>query len=428
MTGFFSQAQTGAGAVTAKCKLGVPPGVLRKLTSIEAAMAYAHAELGGNTQASFLMSLRGDVSRADCAAPLSALIARQEILSCTIREVADDLWFVASDEAGDLPLEEMQVPRSMSVEGALEREAADILDPGRRLWRLRILRESNRGVTHLVLTQHHAITDAATAQAFFTELLGRLDAAPSPESHETLTPGVDALLPQKELHPPSASASARPLAFLSSAALQKRHTGVCIEDLNPAESTKALAVARCANVSLHSILVGLFVDAFCDAIARPFIDVFTAVSLRERLVANQRIDDYGCYICVPACPVDADGGALAAATRYSESLKATLAKIPAPLEHFQLRAKMTALRDATHFSGIGVTNLGVIDSLADASRREIIGYRPAVARVGANLALTLHIVRFRSRIHLTLTYPRPLMSDAIVQQTALSMKQRLNEL
>lgn len=402
------------------------PRKLRRLSSIEAAMAYSHATLGGNTQATFMLSVRGGLSLASVVESVSRIVARREILSCCIRAEDDELWFCRRS-GFDLPLTEETLESNPTIERALEQETARVLDPRGSLWRLHILRERGEEATHLAFTHHHAITDAYTAQSLFVELLEGLDADRAPRRIETLTPGVDAI-PSDAAYVSSLSTS-KPLAFSQKAELERRSTGIRIADLTDAESSKVKSLAGRERLSANSMLVGLFVAAFCEAADRPSIDVFTAVSLRDRLIAGRHIDDLGCFIRVPAISVTADGNPLAIASRYGDALQQVIAAgSPLPRSHTELRASAEATRAASAFAGIGVTNLGNVDALSEASRREIVAYRPVVNRVGGNLGLALHIVRLRGRFHLTMTYPRPLMSDEIVSQTSDLMKRRLSEL
>lgn len=403
------------------------PRKLRRLSSIEAAMAYSHATLAGNTQATFMLSVNGDLSLARSLDSIARIAARHEILSCCIRAEGDELWF-CKRPSFDLPLTEETLESDPVIERALAQETTRVLDPRESLWRLHILRQRCEEATHLIFTHHHAITDARTAQSLFIELLQGLDGADRAPMHfETLTQGADAVLSDAANVAPLPPS--KPFAFLQQAELERRSTGIRIADLTDAESSQAQSLARRERLSINSTLVGLFVAAFCDAAAHPSIDVFTAISLRDRLIAGRYIDDLGCFIRVPAIPMTMDRNPLSIAARYGDALqRAVAAGSPPSRSHVDIRASAEATRAASVFAGIGVTNLGIVDALCEASRLEIVAYRPVVNRVGGNLGLALHIVRLRGRFHLTMTYPKPLMSDEIVIHTCDLMRRRLSEL
>src|SRR3954451_22745826 len=90
---------------------------LRRLSQIEAGMAYSHALLDGNTQATFLLSLSGDVVADAAARAMRALAGTVDLLSCIIVERNDELWFArpADDASGQVTEEILAGPADGSI-------------------------------------------------------------------------------------------------------------------------------------------------------------------------------------------------------------------------------------------------------------------------------------------------------------------------
>jgi hypothetical protein len=357
------------------------------------------------------------------------LVARYEILACSIHLLDEDLWFVRRDGPLDDRVTGETLPGPDAVLAAFEREIGKVLDPLGLLWRVHVAHDPNAWVTHVFFTSHHAITDAHAMQRVLAELLAIFDGGTAPASRpECLTPGADAFAVAAPSPMPLPDL-ADPLPFQAAAPLARRQTGIQIADLDDAASQRLTAVARNRGLSTNSVLTGLFVQAFCHVVGRDDISVFTAVSLRERSISGRVIGDLGCYIRVVAIRLAVGDDVLETASQYGNTLKRRLRDDASDIRpHPSLRMPIAAAAASQSFAGIGVTNIGIVDALCQATSRQVLGYRPAVNRVGANLGLTLHISRLHNRFSLTLTYPRPLMTDHTVMQTTVFMKQRLSEL
>lgn len=413
---------------------------LRRLGQIEAAMACAHALLAGNTQATFLLSLRGDIAADAAARAMRALAGAVELLACVIVERDGELWFARPADgtprpAGDgVPVTEEILAGPADAAALLAAETGRVLDAGRVLWRLHVVRENDGRATHLLLTLHHAAADAETAAWLLAALVERLDGQGGSGQEGALpalplTIGADA---HAGAHAGAVvrrqpAAESCPLAFPVQAPLVERSTGVLTADFDPDDSARAVALARRQGISVNALLAGLFTGAFGEAAGCHRINLFTAASLRGRLVPDRTIEDPGCFITVPAVPCTLDGDAVAGARRFADALAERLdAGLPPVRPHSELRRAAEAVGMATAFAGIGMTNLGFSDRLRRAAGSRFLEYRPAVNRVGGNLGLTLHVTRSPDTIDCTFTYPRPLLPDAMAEATSALMKRRLN--
>jgi hypothetical protein len=400
---------------------------LRRLSQIEAAMAYAHALLGGNTQATFLLSLSGDIAADAAARAMRVLAGTIELLSCIIVERDDELWFARpADGASGQVTEEILAGPADGLP-LLARETCRVLAAGQALWRLHVVRESDGRTTHLLLTMHHSAVDAETVSQLLAALAARLDGRDEPLPATPLTIGADAYAGAAARQQPAAEAC--PLAFATWAPLAERSTGVLKADFDPDDSARATALARQYGISVNALLAGLFTSAFGEAAGYDRINLFTAVSLRHRLVPDRPIVDPGCFITVPAILCAPKTGVITGAKHFAGAIAERIGTgLPPYKPHRDLRHAAGNAAEATTFAGIGMTNMGFSDRLRRAAGSRFLDYRPAVNRVGGNLGLTLHVTRSPQTIDCTFTYPRPLLPDAIAEATSALMKQRLNAL
>src|SRR3954462_12611344 len=108
-------------------------GRIRKLSSIEANMAYMHALLNGNTQVTTRLSIAADVTAEKIELATEALFRRYQILRCCIRGEGDQLYFHDHDELARVAIRYDELGPSVSLSDVLLSETADVIDASRSL-------------------------------------------------------------------------------------------------------------------------------------------------------------------------------------------------------------------------------------------------------------------------------------------------------
>lgn len=406
---------------------------VRRLTDIEASMASMHAILGGNTQVSTLVLLAGNLSLSAATIGFERLFSAHPLLRFAIHEYDGELGFVLHDDFSRIPVVEAPFDPSVPDRMLLEREMAVPLDAGSALWRVTLLADPSHGATRIMFTRHHAISDSFTTHWLIREWLGHIASdirretvrAPRELSMAADTPPA---WPRTEI-------GHGPVPFFSDVPLASRGTGVWHAALAPAAFARLQAFAARDGFTSNTLLANLLGDAFCEWAGVDEIPLFTAISTRERDIPPARIaETLGCRIVV-AAPILTPRSAPFAerCERYQREIRAArraaATETDAPgRPHREIAEMITALGRASSFCGIGLTNLGRLDEGSPELFDSVIDLQTVVNRVGGNLALALHASEFRGRLRLVFTYPRPLVPDALIAQTAATLVDKVEAL
>lgn len=403
---------------------------LRRLSAIEANMAWHHTLYAGSTQVSTLLSLRVTAPWPDVAAAAAALRQRHALLRCTIAEYDGELWFEEPDDLDNVDVDTRELPPALSTEAALRNESNRPVDPARALWRLLALRDQQSSVLHLVFTRHHAMSDAFTSQVLLTDLValleGRSGAAPS----AALSAGADALWQERPHAPQPPPVQAFPaLPHAAPFAPGTVRTSFHSVGLSPAESQQLYARARSVGLTINALASAALAQSYCDTLDQDGCQYMTAVSLRERLAPGRRITDIGCMIGVQACALSTrDRNIEAVARDYHQSLMAGLdAYRPPPLSHAAIRQRLAGLADARHFGGIGITNMGKLDGQITYQGQAPLQYLTVVNRNACAAPFVLHLSTFGQSLWMTFTYPEKVANEELVLAVAEGSRQRLRQ-
>lgn len=407
--------------------MSVPDGFLwvRRLTDIEASMAYMHATLGGNTQVTTLLTLEGGVSYANARVAFNELFSAHAVLRMAIRERDNELWFVNQDDFSRIKIVDETLDAGMSVIALLERELMVPLHPEEALWRVSVCTDASCETTRILFTRHHAISDGYTTTHLIKQFL---DVAPGKlERTAKLHTESPAALPlprsvSQIVCPPRITRPGRgPLAFFEHAKLVDRGTGVCIEYASIDSLSKIEQVRKKSGHTLNTIVATLLVQSYCEVTELETIKLYTAISVRERNDQNEdTTGDLGCRIMVADSVFKPHSFSFhQLCTQYQQDIReAKAAHRVSTREHAQIASAVSTLSKEEHFQGIGLTNLGVLDISLGTRAGEVLDIQTVVNRVGGNLGLALHLSVMRGRLRFVFTYPRPLMPDQVVTQIA----------
>lgn len=403
---------------------------LRKLSTIEAGMAYNHALQHGSTQVSTLLSLRTDAAPSQAAAAAQMLFRRHTALRCCIHEEDGELWFHEHGDHARIAVAQGRLPIGASIDAVLHDEMNAPLDAARSLWRLRLLQAEGGQVLHIVFTRHHAISDAHTTNRLLADLARLLDGQCGDLAAQTLTDGADALwadrpAPTALPAQPAYAFQAQPIAHHADASARPPRTGYRNIALSAEQTQQAHRYCKRYGMTINALFSALLAHAFCEEADLDGVQHFTATSLRNRLVPGERVDDVGCFIAVEGCALPTRHRALVeTAARYQSALDASLAAYrPAKVRHADLKARLAM--PAAQFGGIGITNMGVLDGAVSHRGLAPLRYLTVVSRNACNAAMVLHLYTLHGALHLTFTYPERVMDEAMVEAVALTMLRKL---
>lgn len=408
---------------------------LRRLSAIEANMAWHHQLHHGSTQVSTLLSIEMPLPAGRLNAAADALFHRHVLLRAFIAEASEELWFHEHADRTRITATE-EACESGSAEAVLHEELNMPLDAGHALWRLRLLREPCGRLIHIVFTRHHAISDAHTTNLLLAELTQLLAGQHPAPASPMLSQGADVLWAAGRAAPqacasapaaaPTAAGAPQPLPHFARRSPSPR-TDYCLLQLDTALSAALRAHGRQHGVSVNALFGAAFARCFAREAGLERIGFATATSLRGRLIPDVVVADAGCFISVEAtvlAPAQAD--VLETARGYKASLNAAMAAYqPPPLTHAQIRQRLAALAGQDQFGGIGITNMGVVDGACGGQGR-MLRLTTVVNRNAGNAALVLHLTTLGGCFSMAFTHPRGLMDDDLVRRTVAALSRELS--
>jgi NRPS condensation-like uncharacterized protein len=411
---------------------------VRKLSTIEANMAYQHSLLAGNSQATTLVSFEGQPDRHAIDLAFRSLFAHYPLLRATIVDQNDELWFALHDDFSRVAVDVVLTERvdEQALDHALEQELNHILDPRHALWRARVVVDRALCQTHMFFTRHHAICDASAAARLIVHWL---EALRQPAAPAALTGGV--CMSSDILHEafgpsPISSAGvagvaqgATRLAHADHVELSARSSGLLRSTLDKTTTRAVRALCREQGISANALCAALMANSFCRAAELDEIEYFTAISLRERVPGRAPIDDIGCFIAVTTALLRCDSvGIHELARQYQSSLDAALRALQiqrAP--HPYIKQRVLALGSDSSFVGIGITNIGNLDHPLEGTRVNVTRMYTAVNRSGGLAGVVLHVSLCRERMTLISVYPEGLMEATLVRAMQDGITRRLLE-
>lgn len=410
---------------------------LRKLSTIEATLAYQHALLQGNTQATTLLSLNGLWSFSAMHRAFEQLFGRYAMLQTCI--VADDteLWFHEHADFLRIAVTQQRLDRSDAspLSSLLEAELNRLLDPGHALWRVHIVSCEAAQQTHVFLTRHHAVSDAFTTHHLLSEWLQLLaHGGTSPSVVVPLSAGADALTFRQARPRPASAAkpgSEGPSADLSwphtgETPVNQRTTGVATIEFERDTSIAILKGARSLGFSLNTACAASWAKSCIAAGDRRAVTLFTALSLRARSASTTRIAEVGCYIDTHGCVLPGSLGFVELAQYYQTSLDDAATRLaPVQASHAAIRDRVRGLARSTAFQGIGLTNMGRIDSVLITHGIPVTRVQTLANRSGGLAAAVLHVCALAERLYLSVAYTRELISAQTIQQISNLLEREL---
>ncbi|MFI1182076.1 hypothetical protein ACH4UT_21345 [Streptomyces sp. NPDC020799] len=411
---------------------GVTVELIRKLSDVEAAFAYTHGLLKGNTQVTTWASVDALFGEAELEAAVRRWARRLPLLRARIEERDGSLWFREGPEPEPEQLRHGQLPAGATPEDLQGEELNDVLPTGGALWRLRAAADRRAGVTHLYFTRNHAISDGhstgGTLRVLLEELFGAPeDAGPEPFSRNGdeltyRTPATDT--PEAAAVP---EAPADPIPFAVRAPWPERGAAFVPVDLTATESDAVKLYCRRRGLTVNQFFATALAESFALTTGRDEVDFFTAVSLRRRYAETEHLTDLGCYISVVRAPLRLDGaGFKDHAQAYRDGFRAAdAAWRPVVREHREIRAAVEATAAADSSPGICITNVGPVDASLGAHVERVTGFRTVVNRTGANYGVVLHLSTFRGAFGLALSYGTPSVDRAVVEGTAKLLRERV---
>lgn len=392
----------------------------RPLGQIETSMALMH-ELNGSTQTVSLLSFTGTLSAATLHAAAQTLHLRHPLLHSRIVEQAQALHFKADVPFSQIRVQSHTLPTGHSPATLLQRQLDSVLDAQRQLWRLLLLSTPDRSHHHLLLTCHHAITDAVSLTQLLGELLSlcesqQFGAHPSEQQVPLAAALEDHLAPAREPIQPCVTPAA--VGFFQNEPLARRRTGVRRLVLDSATSRELRQLAKAQGLSLNSLFAGALLKAAGELDFGTQIRINTAVSLRRRAARPIGHEAIGCFIGVANQCLQVEGRSLLSlAIDYQRQLQASL---PAQAERQPgqgleaMRSRIQSLRSQQGFlHGIALTNHGEI-RFPQYREFQLFDYANAASRVAGNFAVALHITGFGESLSLCFTFPTPLMDEACI--------------
>jgi hypothetical protein len=403
----------------------------RALGQIETSMALMH-ELNGSTQTASLLSFAGALTQTQLLRAAETLHNRHPMLRSRIIEQAQALHFKV-----DVPFTQIQVQSQPLLAGAtpaelLQHQLDNVLDPQRELWRLLLLSAPEHNQHHLLLTCHHAISDAASLVQLLGELLQLCESQQlgTPLNSQEV-PLAAALDDHQDLATqlPVACETPPPVPFAQAAALVHRRTGVRRLLLDGQTSNQLQRLAKANGLSLNALLAGALLKAAGELELGEQIRINSAVSLRQRAARPISAQAIGCFIGVASHCLPVTGRSLLnLAADYQRQLQASLPaqSLRLPVQSLEsLRVRTHALRSQTGFlHGIALTNHGAI-GFPQYRYFRLLDYANAASRVAGNFAVALHVTRFAGALSLCFTFPVPLMDEALINRLQLKLQQSL---
>jgi len=406
---------------------------LRKLSTIEASMAHMHAHLCGNGQVTTLLTLKGCFAKERLNAAVLRLFHRFQVLGCFIREESDELFFYSHNDFSRIEPEFVVLATPAEPDRLIEEEVNGVLDSSQVLCRFRIVEVMATGRTHVLFTRHHAISDAFTTERMCGEFLrylgeesGEPDADDAAQGLIEIGMGADAWAAQNgsimnSAKPPRGIAA--PIPHVCKVPLSERQSGVVSHILEPELTERVIGYAKQNDVTINSLVSAALSRAVCNVLERHEVELFSAVSLRKRLVEGRIVDEPGCYISVQngtVCPGDLPLASLAQ-TVGDDLRRAIGDNPPVPAPHEAIRTRIEGMGRAHMFFGVGITNMGKIELAGSTSGIQVEDFRSAVNRSGGLALLVLHISSFQGRLYFVFTYPLQLASNETINQVVAQL-------
>lgn len=416
---------------------------IRSLSMVEASFAYMHSLLSGNTQVTTLVTVDGYHTIENVRTCLSSVFLRHPLLAACIREEQGALWFYLHNDFSRIEISEISAPKGLCAHDLLQHELSDLLPSEHALWRMRMATERDDNVTHFLFTRNHAISDGHSTCVIFSDFLAALYGeryATSRALTGEFPRGLDEWVSEgmtigcaKQSADDVAEVvidSRSRLPVYDHAPVGNRATGVSIICLRESAAGRIINACHTHNVSVNDLFSAVLVKCFCDATVTNETNLFTAVSLRNRLGVPGHIGDIGCFITVLDNHVPYSGeSVIELAARQSAALRESMrAWRPANRTHSQIKTSIAQLRESQHFPGISITNLGVVDGVIGARSQVVREFRTVVNRAGANYGIVLHLSTLHDQFTITLTYPTPSMPHEIVNRLSTQFSRILEAL
>lgn len=407
--------------------------IIRKLSHIEAHMAYMHEIHQGNTQVSTVISLIANLKKDNIIKIIEKIYWNHPMMRAFIIEKNNSLYFSMKDLFPNENIIFFNNNGEISLSCLLENELQDVLDPNKSLWRIKVIHNELMTEHYILFTRHHSAFDAYSANIILNELIIGLNQVNEdlsatnnvPLKNNTFPPGTEYYFDCLSLENTFVSLD-KPMDHLKdilfysqTASLTSRRTGVIISTINTHLSTKIKDYCKKNNITINSFFSAIFARSMSFALNVKSLNIFTAVSLREKININTFVDDLCCFICVLNANLECSNVTTRELGEIYQNI--LLQKIDTYLDsqpindHPEIKSRIKAQINSDKFSGIGMTNLGRINiSLPFENNFKVTNYKTAVSRVGGNLAATLHLSMFEENFDLTITYPKPLLSNVVI--------------
>jgi hypothetical protein len=420
------------------------PGT-RRLSDVEAAFAHTHALLHGTTQVTTQLTLRGVLEPSRLQRAAQGWAAELPVLSLRIERHGagdgEELWFRPGPRLLPGQIDARTAGREQSLDVLLRRELNSVLPTGGPLWRLCLVADPSAGVTHVLFTRNHAISDGHSTGAIVRALLDRLfddgnDDRPEGEDAfavRRLAPDADTLTYRPPVpvtavnHRPQAEPD--PVGFTAAPGWEERSADFVPVELDRGTSVRLRTWWRQHGVTVNQFFAAALAESFGEAAGRDLLRVHTAVSLRGRYDVEAALPDVGCFIGVVHAPVRVGVGDLVSHARaYGAATRAADARWRPPRrEHAAIRRSVETLTAARSAPGICITNVGAIDPALGPHVDRVRLFRTVVNRAAANYAVVLHLATLQDTFGVTLAFGAPAVDRALVEQVAAGVSRRAVE-
>lgn len=406
--------------------------MIRELGFSEARMHFMHALFEGTTQTLAAVRLQGRFELSLFQSAVDELIARHELLQCTIREQAGALIFERVGPSSTC----LKVSEEPDWRAGFQVINSERLPLDRSPWAIRILLDPAHGSWELVLVTHHSLMDGHGMDRLVRELLERYGdrlrdpQARRPASIRRVPAAAEAMLPRTLSWPDFAARQAQlaglqpariPDPHVARAPHSERRTATLFFSLPPRHVEK---LARCASeqrTTFNSWIAACLLSAvFEHSPNRSTMALNTAFSLRP-LCDGLEADDLGCYVAVvptfhgtcagvPIADLARDHGRLLTRAifeyaRHPESVAfAAMRSTLEPLAH---------VRAFVHDIGYTYAETALLDRYGELT---VEHFYASANRAAGTAAAVLHGVKHQGAVYFTMNYTVPLQDHAWVQQ------------
>lgn len=416
--------------------------MIRQLGFSEARMHYMHTLFEGTTQTVAAVRLRGPLDEASFRSAVDEVVARHELLQCTIHEHDGVLGF----ERVGAPRTCLEFLDQTNWQVGFRAINSKRLGLEKSPWKLFVLRDPvEKAACELVLVTHHALMDGHAMDRLLRELLecycqsSRVLSSPLPRPFRPVPSAAESLLPSTLSWPEFTDRQARlaalqpsrqPDPHLGRAPHAERRTATSFFTLPSCEVQELVRSAAEHGITFNSWVAACFLRAaFEHSPNRATMALYTAFSLRP-LCDSLGSDDLGCYVAVvptfhESCAQKPTGEVAREHGRLLTRAILEYARHPGTVPFAALRASLEPLSQLNafvHDLGYTYAETGLLRSYGDLTVEHFFA---SANRALGSASAVLHAVKHRETVYFTMNYTTPLQSDRWVEKLTTSLNRLL---